>query len=37
MTHLGRVLAIGVEATYQAITSTEFKSFAFGPAIVLSF
>ncbi len=36
MIHLGRVLAFGAEATYQVITGTEFKSFALGPAIILS-
>jgi hypothetical protein len=33
MLHLGRVFAIGAEATYQTITSTEFQEFAIGPAI----
>lgn len=31
--HLGRVLAIGVEATYQTITGTELDVFAIGPSI----
>jgi hypothetical protein len=34
MVHLGRVLALGVEATYQTITGTEFKELAIGPAIM---
>ena len=36
MVHFGSVLAVGVEATYQTITGTEFKSFAIGPSIALS-
>ncbi len=32
--HLGRVLALGVEATYQTITTTEFQSVALGPIIM---
>ena len=37
MIHFGRHFAIGAEATYQTITSTELKSWAIGPAILISF
>lgn len=37
MIHFGRVLAIGAEATYQTVLSTELKSFAIGPAIHIGF
>lgn len=33
MIHFGRVLAIGAEATYEAITGTEYKALSIGPAI----
>lgn len=33
MIHFGRILAIGLEATYQRITGTEFESVGLGPAI----
>lgn len=32
MIHVGRIFAFGVEATYQTIQGTEFKTFAIGPA-----
>lgn len=35
MVHFGRVLAIGGEVSYQAITNTEFRSIAFGPSILI--
>lgn len=35
MIHFGRFLAIGAEATYQTITSTELKSWAIGPTILI--
>jgi hypothetical protein len=31
--HLGRILALGLEVSYQTITGTEFRSLAFGPVI----
>lgn len=34
MVHLGRIVAIGLEATYQTISDTEFHSVALGPAII---
>lgn len=37
MIHVGRVLAVGVEATYQAVTGTEFKTLAIGPALSIGF
>jgi hypothetical protein len=36
MIHFGRFFAIGAEATYQTITSTEFGVWAVGPMIALS-
>ncbi|MBX3227322.1 MAG: hypothetical protein KIT84_34700 [Labilithrix sp.] len=33
MIHFGRILAIGAEATYEAVTGTEFKVLGIGPAI----
>ncbi len=33
MIHVGRVLSLGIEATYQTITGTEFNSVALGPSI----
>jgi hypothetical protein len=33
MIHFGRTIALGVEATYQTITGTEFQSVAIGPSI----
>lgn len=35
--HLGRVVAIGVEATYQTIKDTEFEMLAIGPTISFLF
>lgn len=35
MVHFGRILAVGAEATYQTITSTELKSWALGPSIAI--
>jgi len=37
MIHLGSHFAIGAEADYQTITSTEFQEFTVGPAIQISF
>jgi hypothetical protein len=36
MVHFGHVLAIGAEATYETITTTEIKAWAFGPAIAIA-
>jgi hypothetical protein len=33
MVHFGRVFALGLEATYQTITTTEFSSVALGPLL----
>lgn len=33
MIHFGRILAIGAEATYQRITTTDFETLVIGPAI----
>ena len=33
MVHFGRIIAIGVELTYQRITGTEFEGVAIGPSI----
>lgn len=33
MIHFGRVLAIGAEATYEAIQGTEYRALSIGPAI----
>lgn len=33
MIHLGRIVAIGAEVTYQRITGTEFQTLGIGPAI----
>lgn len=33
MVHFGRVVAIGAEGTYQAITGTEFHSWTIGPSL----
>ncbi len=35
MIHLGRILAVGAEATYQTVTSTELRGWAIGPAIAI--
>lgn len=35
MIHFGRILAVGGEASYQAITGTDFKSVAIGPSILI--
>lgn len=35
MIHFGRIIAVGVEATYQTVTDTEFRALAIGPAISL--
>jgi hypothetical protein len=35
MIHFGRVLAIGAEATYQTVTSTELHGWAIGPSIAI--
>lgn len=35
MVHFGRVFALGVEATYQTITGTDFHSLAIGPSILI--
>lgn len=32
--HVGRVFALGIEATYQTITTTEFHSVALGPVLI---
>lgn len=34
MIHFGRVFAIGAEATYQTITTTNFQTVAIGPSII---
>jgi len=37
MIHVGRFFAIGAEAAYQVITSTEFQELAIGPSILFGF
>jgi hypothetical protein len=36
MVHLARFLAFGLEATYEVVTGTDLKMYAFGPSIVIS-
>lgn len=37
MVHVGRVLGVGVEATYQTVTDTEMKAVAIGPMLQFGF
>jgi hypothetical protein len=35
MVHVGRIVAFGVDVSYQGITGTEFQTVAIGPAIAI--